>query len=66
MISCGVACLLEEEESWESFNAETLSDFVVDGCINLGEVLRRVVLGEGLSCLGVLRCKTLAVTTIPI
>lgn len=47
-------------------NAETLSDFVVDGCINLGEVLRRVVLGEGLSSLGVLRCKTLAVTTIPI
>ena len=44
-------------------NAETFSDISVNCGINLGEVLRWVVLGEGLSSLGIFRCKTLAVTT---
>jgi len=47
--------LLEEEESGESANAESLSELLLFSGVDLGEVVGRLILGKSLSGLGVLR-----------
>jgi len=47
--------LLEEEESGESANAESLSELLLFSGVDLGEVVGRFILGKSLSGLGVLR-----------
>ena len=46
--------LLEEKESREALNLESLCDGLVLSGVNLGNVVRRVVLSQALSSLGVL------------
>jgi len=47
--------LLEEEESGESANTESLSELLLFSGVDLGEVVGRLILGKSLSGLGVLR-----------
>jgi len=54
---------LEEEESGEALNAESLGNLLLLSSVNLGEVIGRIILGESLGGLGVLGGQLLAVTT---
>jgi hypothetical protein len=58
--------LLEEEESGEALNAESLGNLLLLSSVNLGEVIGRIILGESLGGLSVLGGQLLAVTTISI
>ena len=50
-----------EDECWESLDSMPLSDFLVLSGVNFGDVARRVLSGELLSCLCVFWSKFLAV-----
>lgn len=54
---------LEEEESGEALNAESLGDLLLLSSVNLGEVIGRIILGKSLGSLCILWCQLLAVTT---
>jgi hypothetical protein len=56
--------LLEEVESGEALDAESFSDCLLLGGVDLCEEIGRVILGELLSCLSVLWGQGLAVTAI--
>ena len=54
--------LLEEEESGEALDAESLSDCLLLCSIDLTEEVGWLVLAEFLSCLSILGCQCFAVT----
>lgn len=56
--------LLEEEESGETSDGESLSKLLGLGGVNLGEVVGGLILGQSLGGLGILGSQRLAVTTI--
>lgn len=62
-IEFALLSIFKEEECRESSNTVLLSLFFVFSCINLGEVVGRVVLSQSLGSLSILWGKTFAVAT---